>query len=215
MSLTKSSTPPDPQDETGGPFRLQLFPDEEMNSSAEQPLLPRIARGDAEAVKRCIDRYTPLVWSLARRFLNHTGDVEDAVQEIFVAIWQNSSRFDPTQASEKTFIAMIARRRLIDRSRKTARRPLSEPLPDTIPTMERIPQIETNEQTARVLLAFEQLPDEVRRILKLALLSGHTHEEIATMTGLPLGTVKSHIRRGLIRVREVLDTTLERGGSMK
>ncbi|HTK36951.1 MAG TPA: sigma-70 family RNA polymerase sigma factor, partial [Pyrinomonadaceae bacterium] len=82
-----------------------------------QAILQRIAAGDRTAVQDCLDTYGGLVWSIARKMLRSNEDTEDAVQEIFVDIWKNAERYDDAQSSETTFIAMIARRRLIDRIR--------------------------------------------------------------------------------------------------
>jgi RNA polymerase sigma factor (sigma-70 family) len=81
-------------------------------------LLQQIAGGDPGAVPDCIDRYGALIWGLARRLSSSPSDAEEATQEIFLWIWRHAARFDPSLGSEKTFIAMIARRRLIDRLRK-------------------------------------------------------------------------------------------------
>ena len=91
-----------------------------------------MAAGDPLAVQECLDAYGGLVWSLARRMFQSRDDAEDAVQEIFVDIWRNADRFDPAQASETTFIAMIARRRLIDRLRYSNRRLSPESLEDVV-----------------------------------------------------------------------------------
>src|SRR5687768_16447720 len=85
-------------------------------------ILNRIANGDATAVQDCLKTYGGLVWSLARRMLRHPDDAEDVVQEIFIDVWKNAARFDPSRSSETTFIAMIARHRIIDRIRYAARR---------------------------------------------------------------------------------------------
>ena len=87
-----------------------------------EAILHRITQGDQTAVQDCLKKYGGLVWSLARRMSANTDDAEDAVQEIFIDVWKNAARFDESQSSETTFIAMIARRRLIDRLRYTNRR---------------------------------------------------------------------------------------------
>ena len=87
----------------------------------ELTTLQRIAAGETEAVRECMDRYGGLVWSLARRFLYSSNEAEDAVQEIFLDLWKHAGRFDPNVAAEATYVAMIARRRLIDRVRKRTR----------------------------------------------------------------------------------------------
>src|SRR3954470_14464574 len=89
------------------------------------PLLGRVAAGDQQAVRECLARYGGLVWSIARRF--EAADAEDAVQEIFLDLWKSAARFDRQIASEASFVAMIARRRLIDRKRTRGRRPTIDP----------------------------------------------------------------------------------------
>src|ERR1043165_482447 len=95
-----------------------------MQPAPELALLARVAGGDPRAVRDCIARYGGLVWSIARRF--EGADAEDAVQEIFLDLWKSAARFDPQIASEPAFVAMIARRRLIDRRRTRRRRPTTE-----------------------------------------------------------------------------------------
>ncbi|MEM6731858.1 MAG: sigma-70 family RNA polymerase sigma factor, partial [Myxococcota bacterium] len=91
-------------------------------------VLERVGRNDRAAAQECIESYSGLVWSLARRFLRNDADAEEAVQEIFVELWSSAHRYDPSRASESTFISMVARRRLIDRLRRTKREPGQEPL---------------------------------------------------------------------------------------
>lgn len=166
-------------------------------------LLQRVARGEAEAVRDCIRRFGPLVWSLARRFAG--PDAEDAVQEVFVDLWRSAERYDPNVASEVAFVSMITRRRLIDRRRRVGRRPRTQDL-DEAPTAihggsERVEACGEAALAAKVLL---QLRPEQRDVLVLAACHGMSHQEIADSLGLPLGTVKAHARRGLMRVREML-----------
>ena len=97
-----------------------------------QAILNRIASGDSNAVQECLKAYGGLIWSLARRMLRDSNDAEDVVQEIFVDIWKNAEKFDPSQSSETTFVAMIARRRIIDRIRYSARRLSPDSLDDVL-----------------------------------------------------------------------------------
>jgi RNA polymerase sigma-70 factor (ECF subfamily) len=170
----------------------------------DQPILQRIVSGDKAAVQACIDRYAGLVWSLTRRMSLNGADAEDAVQEIFVEIWRNAFRFDPNIASETAFIAMIARRRLIDRRRRMSRQRDRGSLDETAPMRTDPPKAELGEEAAIAARAMEELSAEQQRVLRLSLLQGLSHEKIATATGLPLGTVKTHARRGLLRIREML-----------
>ncbi|MEZ5427711.1 MAG: RNA polymerase sigma factor [Pyrinomonadaceae bacterium] len=178
-----------------------------------QAILKRITDGDKTAVQECLDTYGGLVWSLARRMCRNTADAEDAVQEIFIDIWKNAGRFDETQASETTFIAMIARRRLIDRLRKQTRQPDVDSLDDILhpPASESDRDILAGIEAKEAARAMRELRPEQRQAIYLSIVQGCSHQEIADALDMPLGTVKTHIRRGLIEMREILD----KGNSIK
>ncbi|MEZ6243011.1 MAG: sigma-70 family RNA polymerase sigma factor [Phycisphaerales bacterium] len=171
-----------------------------------------MASGDANAVRECADQYGGLVWSLARRWSPTRADAEDAVQDVFVSVWRNAGRFDPTISQETTFIAMIARRRLIDRMRKAGRRPDEVALDEGSAQARAdgraggsgVGAAEMGEDAARAEAAMRELSEEQQRVLRLSIVHGVSHEKIAASTGLPLGTVKTHIRRGLIKLRGIL-----------
>jgi len=165
------------------------------------PVLARVAAGDALAVRECLARYGALVWSIARRF--EPGDAEDAVQEIFLDLWKSAARFDPQIASEATFVAMIARRRLIDRRRAHRRRPATEQLAET-PIPDTALRPDASLEAAKAARALGQLRPEQRQVLVLSTCHGMSHGEIAAHTGMPLGTVKAHARRGLSSIRAAL-----------
>jgi RNA polymerase sigma factor (sigma-70 family) len=171
----------------------------------EPVLLARVASGQPGAVQECIDRYGGLIWSLARRLIHTQAEAEDAVQEIFVEIWRNAWKYDASVASETAFVAMLARRRLIDRRRRLDRRHDKDPLPEAAPaTPPRGLDVASTEEAASAARALEQLSTEQRRCLRLSVYEGLSHEKIAASTGLPLGTVKTHVRRGLIKIRQTL-----------
>jgi len=173
-----------------------------------------VARGDSGAVRDCLARYGGLVFSLARKFLGNSTDAEDATQDIFVELWRTAGRYDPAQSAETTFITMIARRRLIDGRRRAQRRPTPQALPDGLPGRDsgNGGSAETMDDANRARRALDELRDEQRGVILLSIDHGLTHDEIATRTGLPIGTVKTHIRRGLLKVREILDVTGMKGG---
>ena len=175
-----------------------------MSSLTKPPLLPRVASGERAAVRECLERYGGLVWSLARRARLAQDEAEDVVQEIFLDLWRSAARFDASVASEPTFVAMIARRRLVDQRRQRQRQPETEPLVDSQRAHSTLPAPELGAEAAQAARALEQLRPEQRQVLILTACQGLTHEEVAHTTGMPLGTVKAHARRGLIRVREVL-----------
>lgn len=174
------------------------------------PLMGRVAAGDAVAMRECLSRYGNLIYSIARRF--DPSDAEDAVQEIFLDLWKSAVRFDESVASETAFVAMIARRRLIDRRRASRRRPTTEQMPDQ-PTMvdpgASPDACAEAKQAARVL---DQLRPEQRQVIVLSAVQGMSHGEIAAQTGMPLGTVKAHARRGLLSIRAAL-TGVDQGES--
>ena len=168
-------------------------------------LLPRIALGEDAAFRECLATYGRLVYGIARRFLRDGRDVEEAVQDIFIALWRSAASFDPERGMEATFIAMIARRRLVDRQRTAGLRPL--PLNDTGDTPDApVPATMESYVDARFAAsALEGLSEDQRRVILLAALQGMTHEEISRELAIPLGTVKSHYARGIERVKRALE----------
>jgi RNA polymerase sigma-70 factor (ECF subfamily) len=170
-------------------------------------LLERIAAGDSPAVKECVDTYGGLVWSLARRLTYSAADAEDATQEIFLEVWKSAARYEPKMGSEAVFITTIARRRLIDRMRARKRRPQTEEFDEEHVVDAALEAPDAGAlavESARAAHALAQLGESERQILLLGLVEGLTHSEIATETGKPLGTVKTQMRRGLIKIRALL-----------
>jgi RNA polymerase sigma-70 factor, ECF subfamily len=170
--------------------------------AAEAPLLMRVAAGDGEAVRECIARYGNLVWSLARRF--EPSEAEDAVQEIFLDLWKSAARFDAQIASEPAFVTVIARRRLIDRRRSRGRRPSIDPAAELPTVVDQGNGPDTCAEANQAARALATLRPEQRQVLMLATCHGLSHGEIASETGMPLGTVKAHARRGLLSIRAAL-----------
>jgi len=180
-----------------------------------QPLLPRVARGEVDAFDACIERYSPLVWSLAKKFLRDAAGLEDLVQEIFIDIWRNAGRFDALKASESTWIAIIARRRVIDRLRREARESeLALVETANVSSVDKgYSQVDAGDDARRAHELLAVLPPEQRRVILMSVVDGLTHQEIATHTGIPLGTVKIHIRRGLEQTAQALRTRTPEGRS--
>ena len=169
-------------------------------------LLERIAAGEPGAVDACMERYRALVWSLARRHLRQHADAEDAVQDIFVAVWRSAARFDPAVASEATFISMIAPGALsIGNAGGPERSPsrASSKIPWSSGKTTRIMSMLRKEQAGRGTPSRSLRADQ-RQVLELSLLQGMSQSQIARTVDLPLGTVKTHARRGLLRLREML-----------
>jgi RNA polymerase sigma factor (sigma-70 family) len=171
-----------------------------------EAILKRIAEGDKSAIQDCLNKYGGLVWSIARRMLRNSDDAEDAVQEIFVDIWKNAQRFDAEKSSETTFIAMIARRRLIDKIRYSTRRISADSLDDVLlePFTRADKEMQVSLEAQQAAEAMRTLRPEQQQVLSLSIIQGMSHQEIADATGMPLGTVKTHARRGILQVREYL-----------
>ena len=179
-------------------------------STVESSLLARASHGEDAAVRECMSRFGPIVWGLARRMSPTRADAEDAVQEIFLDLWEHGARYDALRGSEEAFVAVVARRRLIDRRRKVQRRPVTDSF-DAAPGGREVLQegshdggIETSAEAAMAARAMTGLRPEQREVLRLSVAEGLTHDEIAEHTGMPVGTVKAHARRGLIRIRKLL-----------
>lgn len=138
--------------------------------------------------------------------LRNTDKAEDAVQEIFVDIWKNAGRFDELKSSETTFVAMIARRRLIDRIRYSTRRISADSLDDVLlePFTRADKDMQVSIEAKQAAEAMRSLRPEQQQVLRLSIIQGMSHQEISDATGMPLGTVKTHARRGILQVRQNL-----------
>ncbi|MCA9302759.1 MAG: sigma-70 family RNA polymerase sigma factor, partial [Phycisphaerales bacterium] len=147
----------------------------------------------------------------SRRKVNSNADAEDLVQEIFTEIWKSASRYDPGMGSVATFVAVITRRRVIDHIRRVGRRSINVSL-DASPTLvaaaEKTSTGDLSEQSEVILKAISTLRPERQTVLDLSIVHGLSHTQITEATGMPLGTVKAHLRRGLEEVRRILPAQL-------
>lgn len=166
----------------------------------------RVAAGDEDAVAELYDRFGALVFRVARQLLPTQADAEDAVQEIFVRLWKTADRYDPRRAKLVTWVMLIARRHIIDRLRRSAARPAATPIegdPTRTPPRDepgRGPQEE--ERNAILLSRIAQLPELQRTVIERTYLHGYTLREVSDQLGSPLGTIKSALSRGLVRLRK-------------
>ena len=191
--------------ETAPRFTARRMSRPDMTQVQTDSLLKQVAAGNSAAVDAMIDAYGGLIWSLARRYFGRSAEAEDAVQDTYIALWKSADRFDPRTASESTFVAMIARRRMIDRLRRQGRRIETQPL-DTSPDPQdgSTHRLIDQEQAQVVLKVIDELDPPQPEVIRRSLMDGLTHAEIAEAMQLPLGTVKTHIRRGLMKVRKAL-----------
>ncbi len=165
-------------------------------------LAERFRAGDEAALREAYDRYGRAVLHLATSTLANRSDAEDVTQATFVAAWLGRDTFDQAKGSLIGWLLGIGRRKVIDRLRASARET------QVVETVRRLPEPvpagqDPDTVVDRLVLADElaRLPDDQRRMLELAFYDDLTHQQIATATGVPLGTVKSHIRRGMASLK--------------
>jgi len=169
-------------------------------------LIDRIGKGDADALALLYDRYASRVLGLTTRILGDRDEAEDVLQEVFLQVWRTPRQYDSARGSAGTWLLILARSRAIDRLRSLRRRGRDRHVPiDAQPLtsgedLERA--AETSQDGAAVRRALAELPDEQRRALELAYFGGYTQTEIAQMTGAPLGTVKTRLRQGMMKLRD-------------
>jgi RNA polymerase sigma-70 factor, ECF subfamily len=159
--------------------------------------------GDEHALRIAYDRYGGAVFHLATRMLANRADAEDVTQATFVAAWLGRGTFDPERGGMLGWLLGIARRKVVDRVRSAARENRAADTVRALPEQAG-PDESPDRVLDRLVLADElaRLPDDQRRTLQLAFYDDLTHPQISAVTGLPLGTVKSHIRRGMASLRQ-------------
>lgn len=171
-------------------------------------LLRRVAAGDETALTEMYDRASKLVYGLALRVLRDTGEAEEVMQEVFLQVWHRAAAHDPARGSATAWLVMLTRSRAIDRLR-AGRRVREQASMEEMPGFDPASEAADPEEQAgvaqigrKVREALAQLPAEQRRALELAYYEGLSHGEIAERLAAPLGTVKTRIRAGMMRLRE-------------
>ena len=171
-------------------------------------LIQRAASQDREAFSQLYDRYSSLVFTLAMRMLRVRDDAEDLLQEVFVQVWRQAGNYSQERGSPEAWIVNITRSRAIDKLRSIRRREKSFVLTDDPARAESTDNVETSvaESEAKLAInsALANLPQAQRRVLELAYFDGLTQTEIAVKLREPLGTVKTRMRAGIQRLREVV-----------
>lgn len=182
----------------------------DLNKLSDEEIFTTFTRGDVSALGILYDRYGLLVYRLIYRMLNNSQEAEDLTQEIFVSL-QVSAKFDPARGSFYTYLMMLTRSRAIDRLRlRSCKGRFWQnvgKLKDSIEQQKSDTPMEivsTKERTARVKNALQYLSPKQRQVLELSYYEGLSQSEIAKHLNIPLGTVKSHSRRGLVQLRKNL-----------
>lgn len=176
---------------------------------SDEALLERLAqRTDEQALSELYDRYQALMYGLALRITRDTAMAQDAVQEAFIGVWRNASKYSASKASVRTWILSITHHRAIDlirRRRATAAIPEDDAPGDAFTAPDVWPDVVRAVDAAAVRVALGALPDLQRQAIEMAYFDGLTQTEIADKTGAPLGTVKSRVRLGLMQLRRELE----------
>jgi RNA polymerase sigma-70 factor (ECF subfamily) len=190
----------------GGRVPVNVYPSVGPDDTA---LLRTVASRDKDAFQQLYDRHAGTLFALALKILGDRTDAEDVLQETFVQVWRAADTFDEQRGKPLGWLIMLARSRAIDRrrSRQTRARAVesaAQELPDATPHPEQ--EVVVSESHRFVRDAINALPEEQRSLIELAYFGGLTQSEIARRVGQPLGTVKTRIRAGMMRLRELLDT---------
>jgi RNA polymerase sigma-70 factor, ECF subfamily len=171
-------------------------------------LLLRVARGDAAAFELLYDRVAGSVFGVIRRVLRDPAQSEEVAQEVLVEVWRTATRFDRGRGSASTWIHTMAHRRAIDRVRSAQashdRDELAAVRDHRPPYDEVADQVESRLEQEQVRRCLQDLTDIQRESVTLAYYGGHTYREVAELLDVPLGTVKTRMRDGLIRLRDCL-----------
>ena len=175
---------------------------------SDNELLAAVSRGDEQALAVIYDRYRLILFGLILRILHDRQEAEDVLQETFLQVWRRAGDFDATRGRAFTWLVTIGRSRALDRLRalgsraRTAEELAAHSAQDQ--AGDAAEEAARSEQGKIVRQALEELPEEQKRTLFLAYFEGLTQSEIAVRLGDPLGTVKTRMRAGLMKLREVL-----------
>ncbi|MDX2272962.1 MAG: sigma-70 family RNA polymerase sigma factor [Cyanobacteriota bacterium] len=178
--------------------------------SDESALIVKIAQRDQGALSDLYDRYARILLGVAYRIVGSLEEAEEVVIDVFSQVWRTAERYDATRARVDGWLFMMTRSRALDRLRSLQRSARS------VQVSEQVAQIEVRfaenphdhllleERRSQVLMALEQIPAEQRQVIDLVYFKGLTQAEIAEQTGVPLGTVKTRLRLGLVKLKQAL-----------
>lgn len=171
-------------------------------------LLGQVAEGDRVAFGELYDQCSGRVFGLVRRLLKDSAQSEEVTQEIFLEVWQNAKRYDQSKGSAATWILTMAHRRAVDRirsSQSTRDRDQKIGLRDLETEYDSVSEsVEIRVEHERVGQALQRLTELQRQAVTLAYYGGYSHSEVAEMLKVPIGTVKTRLRDGMIRLRDEL-----------
>ena len=183
-------------------------PDIEPDAATPDQLLARAATGDQAAFGLLYDQMAPRVLGLVKRLLRDHAQSEEVTQEIFLEIWQSATRYDSSKGAAVGWIMTMAHRRAVDRvraSQSSRDRDVKIGIRDFNPVYDNVSQtVETRIEHERVEKAMLRLTELQRQAVSLAYYGGYSHSEVAELLSVPIGTVKTRVRDGMIRLRDEL-----------
>ena len=202
------SPDPDPRPDDGPDRRLAAVPPVAPGQLEDHELMSAVARGDEAAFAELYDRMARLVYGVVRKVVRDPSQSEEVTQEVFVEVWRTATRFEVGRGSARTWVLTMAHRRAIDRVRSEQ---ASRDRTERVGHRERMrafdevaEEVETTFEHQQVRAALDHLTDLQREAVELAFYGGYTYREVAELLGAPLGTVKTRMRDGLIRLRDAM-----------
>jgi RNA polymerase sigma-70 factor (ECF subfamily) len=176
-----------------------------------EDLLGRVAQGDQQAFAQLYDRTSSRVFGLVKRLLRDHAQSEEVTQEIFLEIWQTATRYEPGKGGAMAWMLTMAHRRAVDRvraSQSSRDRDTRIGIRDFAPEFDSVAEnVEITVETERVKEAMLRLTELQRQAVQLAYFGGYSHSEVSQMLKVPIGTVKTRLRDGMIRLRDELGVT--------
>jgi len=194
----------------------EMETDTAQQLDAEIELLRRVAKGDRSAFEELYDRFSGVLFSTAYRVLNNQEATEDVIQDVFIQIWEKAPLYNPALGKPMTWAITLTRNKAIDRLRSTQRRGrLQDEMQREAETFEQFDERSSFDaasgvETGKLVReAIQKLSEDQREAIELAFFSSFTQTEIAERLKEPLGTVKARIRRGMLRLKEILSPKLQ------
>jgi RNA polymerase sigma-70 factor (ECF subfamily) len=193
-------------------FLAILTPKDPVDVSLDATLARRLLQKDVEAFEQLYERHSRIVYALVLRILQQGSTAEEVVQDVFLQVWRNARHYDEQRGPFIPWLLTLARNRALDRLRlKSERQRRQEAQTEEFPPVLEVPQFEQNldekRRAERVRVLMASLHPQQKKAIELAYFEGLSHSEIAESLKEPLGTVKSWIRNGLLRLKEGLQAT--------